>query len=135
MGNPPSPPVAPQPTGNDRVAPSSGDTPVLEEAENWSAKTKGLVRRAERSHRRIPGLRKIPLRAIGIILFIAFLNVVVWVAAAIVLVCVVPFYTHSVACQLVANEVEYQRYHPYVQSLPIEQVELRALVNINDLPL
>lgn len=50
----------------------------------WTAKA--LVRQAEKSHRRLPGIRKIPLPAIGIILFIAFLNVVVWIAAAIVLV-------------------------------------------------
>ncbi|RAH41719.1 NicO-domain-containing protein [Aspergillus brunneoviolaceus CBS 621.78] len=49
----------------------------------WTAKA--LVRQAEKSHRRLPGIRKIPLPAIGIILFIAFLNVVVWIAAAIVL--------------------------------------------------
>lgn len=54
--------------------------------QKWSAKTREIVRRAERSHARIPVLRKIPLRAIVIILFIAFLNVVVWVAAAILLV-------------------------------------------------
>jgi hypothetical protein len=34
----------------------------------------------------MPGIRKIPLRAIGIILFIALLNAIVWIAAAIVLV-------------------------------------------------
>lgn len=50
----------------------------------WSLQP--LIRHAERSHGRMPGIRRIPLRAIGIILFIAFLNVVVWIAAAIVLV-------------------------------------------------
>lgn len=45
-----------------------------------------LLRRAERSHRRLPVLRKIPLPAIGIILLIAAINVVVWVVAGIVLV-------------------------------------------------
>ncbi|KAL2005438.1 hypothetical protein VTN00DRAFT_2649 [Thermoascus crustaceus] len=44
-----------------------------------------LLRRAERSHRRLPVLRKVPLPAIGIILLIAVINVVVWVVAGIVL--------------------------------------------------
>lgn len=51
----------------------------------WSPKV--LIQRAERSHSRVPILRKIPFRAVAIILFIAFLNVIVWIAAAIVLVC------------------------------------------------
>lgn len=50
----------------------------------WSPQV--LIRQAERSHRRLPGIRKIPLRAIAIILFIALLNVLVWIAAAVVLV-------------------------------------------------
>ena len=58
----------------------------LDSDRRWSLQL--LIRHAERSHSRMPGIRKIPLRAIGIILFIAFLNVVVWIAAAIVLVCV-----------------------------------------------
>lgn len=51
----------------------------------WNIKK--FVKQAERSHRRLPGLKKVPLPAIAIILFIAFINVVVWIAAAIVLVC------------------------------------------------
>lgn len=47
---------------------------------------RALIQQAERSHRRLPGIRKVPLRAIAVILFIAFLNVLVWVAAAVVLV-------------------------------------------------
>lgn len=50
----------------------------------WSLQP--LLRHAERSHQKMPGIRKIPLRAIGIILFIALLNAIVWIAAAIVLV-------------------------------------------------
>ncbi|CAK97137.1 uncharacterized protein An12g04470 [Aspergillus niger] len=49
----------------------------------WNIKK--FVKQAERSHRRLPGLKKVPLPAIAIILFIAFINVVVWIAAAIVL--------------------------------------------------
>lgn len=50
----------------------------------WSPKQ--LLRRAERSHNRVPLLRKIPFRSLAIILFIALLNAIVWVAAGIVLV-------------------------------------------------
>ncbi|KAL1999359.1 hypothetical protein VTN02DRAFT_4641 [Thermoascus thermophilus] len=53
-------------------------------AQKTSLRT-SLLRRAERSHRRLPVLRKIPLPAIGIILLIAAVNVVVWVVAGIVL--------------------------------------------------
>lgn len=45
-----------------------------------------LIKQVEHSHRRLPGIRKIPLRAIAIIFFIAFVNVLVWIAAAVVLV-------------------------------------------------
>ncbi|EPS29424.1 hypothetical protein PDE_04373 [Penicillium oxalicum 114-2] len=44
-----------------------------------------LIHKAERHHRRVPGIRKIPLRAIGIILLVALINIIVWIAAAIVL--------------------------------------------------
>lgn len=47
---------------------------------------KMLIQRVERSHSRLPFVRKIPFRALAIILLIALLNVVVWIAAAIVLV-------------------------------------------------
>ncbi|KAL2872583.1 high-affinity nickel-transport protein-domain-containing protein [Aspergillus lucknowensis] len=49
----------------------------------WSAKS--LIRHAERSHGRLPGIRKIPIRSIGVILLVALVNVIVWVAVAIVL--------------------------------------------------
>lgn len=45
-----------------------------------------LLRYAERSHSRLPVLRKIPLRALGIIGVIALLNAAVWIATSIVLV-------------------------------------------------
>lgn len=64
---------------------SPADSPSLDSDRKWSLQP--LLRSAERSHGRIPGIRKIPLRAIGIIALIAFLNILVWVAAAIVLVC------------------------------------------------
>lgn len=96
MGNPPSPTPAPLPNTPTTAAaytieadsqPAVEDT--VEDSSNskkWTLKTREILHRVERSHDRIPVLRKIPLRAIGIILFIAFLNVIVWIAAAIMLV-------------------------------------------------
>ncbi|CAG8073816.1 unnamed protein product [Penicillium nalgiovense] len=59
------------------------DTQSLNYAKRWSLQP--LLRHAERSHSRMPGIQKIPLRAILIIALIAILNIIVWVAAAIVL--------------------------------------------------
>ncbi|KAJ5170818.1 Nickel/cobalt transporter high-affinity [Penicillium coprophilum] len=59
------------------------DSRSLDSDRKWSLQP--LLRSAERSHSKMPGIRKIPLRAIGIIALIAFLNILVWVAAAIVL--------------------------------------------------
>ncbi|KAL3439575.1 high-affinity nickel-transport protein-domain-containing protein [Aspergillus tetrazonus] len=62
------------------------DPPVIEsdlDDKKWIAKS--LIRHAERSHSRLPGIRKVPLRSIAVILLVAFVNVVVWVAVAIVL--------------------------------------------------
>ncbi|KAJ5669038.1 hypothetical protein N7462_010108 [Penicillium macrosclerotiorum] len=59
------------------------DERSMDSERKWSMKP--LLQKAERQHKRLPGIRKIPLRAIAIILFIAFLNAIVWVAAAIVL--------------------------------------------------
>ncbi|KAJ5084123.1 hypothetical protein NUU61_008702 [Penicillium alfredii] len=64
-------------------ADDTADSQSLNSERRWSLKP--LLRHAERSHSRVPGIRKIPLRAIGIILFIALLNAIVWIAAAIVL--------------------------------------------------
>ncbi|KAL4878999.1 high-affinity nickel-transport protein-domain-containing protein [Aspergillus karnatakaensis] len=64
--------------------------PALEQHEydhtddkKWS--TKALIRHAERSHSRMPGIRKVPLRSIAVILLVALVNVVVWIGVAIVL--------------------------------------------------
>lgn len=46
-----------------------------------------FIEKAEKSHNRVPVLRRIPLPAIGIILLVALVNVAVWIAAAVVLVC------------------------------------------------
>ncbi|PYH43108.1 NicO-domain-containing protein [Aspergillus saccharolyticus JOP 1030-1] len=69
----------------DSSSPSPGETSSVHDTLDRKWTPKFLVQQAEKSHRRLPGIRKIPLSAIGIILFIAFLNVVVWIAAAIVL--------------------------------------------------
>ncbi|OAX84955.1 hypothetical protein ACJ72_00681 [Emergomyces africanus] len=53
--------------------------------DNVNSLKRSLLRKAKKSHNRVPGLRKIPLPALGIILLIAAVNIVVWVAAAIVL--------------------------------------------------
>lgn len=79
---------------------SSAPEPVITSVDNdssdgsdhvekkWSPKV--LIQRAERSHSRLPFIRKIPFRALAIIFFIAFLNALVWIAAAIVLVSIAP---------------------------------------------
>ncbi|OKP10891.1 High-affinity nickel transport protein nic1 [Penicillium subrubescens] len=59
------------------------DIESIDSDRKWSLKP--LIHKAERQHRRLPGIRKIPLRAIAIILLIAFINIIVWIAAAIVL--------------------------------------------------
>ncbi|KAJ5765261.1 hypothetical protein N7520_004820 [Penicillium odoratum] len=59
------------------------DSTSLESDKKWSLQP--LIRKVERSHSRMPGIRKIPFRAIAIITLIAFLNIIVWVAAAVVL--------------------------------------------------
>lgn len=70
-----------------------GDNIVVEiDAQNQSDDKKwstanSLIRRAEHSHSRLPGIRKIPLRSIGVILLVALVNVLVWIAVAVVLVC------------------------------------------------
>lgn len=70
-----------------------GDNIVVEiDAQNQNDDKKwttanSLIRRAEHSHSRLPGIRKIPLRSIGVILLVALVNVLVWIAVAVVLVC------------------------------------------------
>ncbi|PLB36015.1 HoxN/HupN/NixA family nickel/cobalt transporter [Aspergillus candidus] len=46
---------------------------------------KNLVRRVEHSHSRLPGIRKVPFPALAIISFVALVNILVWIAAAVVL--------------------------------------------------
>ncbi|OJD10785.1 hypothetical protein ACJ73_09698, partial [Blastomyces percursus] len=60
--------------------------PELDEDDNVKSLKRSLLRKARRSHSRVPGLRKIPLPALGIILLVAVVNAVVWVAAGIVMV-------------------------------------------------
>jgi high-affinity nickel-transport protein len=47
---------------------------------------KKLLQRAEITHGRIPGIKKIPLPAIGIIGLVASINLLVWAVCGIVLV-------------------------------------------------
>ncbi|KAB8219930.1 high-affinity nickel-transport protein-domain-containing protein [Aspergillus novoparasiticus] len=62
---------------------SMSDSQSVDTKSKWTPKS--LIRHAERSHSRIPGVRKIPFPALAIILFIAFINVAVWIAVAVVL--------------------------------------------------
>ncbi|KAL2368212.1 hypothetical protein RJ035_002274 [Blastomyces gilchristii] len=60
--------------------------PELEEDDdNVKSLKHSLLCKAKRSHNRVPGLRRIPLPALGIILLVAVVNAVVWAAAGIVL--------------------------------------------------
>lgn len=47
---------------------------------------KYVQNKAHLYHERIPGVRKLPLAAIGIIVAVAFANALAWVATGIVLV-------------------------------------------------
>lgn len=49
--------------------------------------------RAEKIHARIPAVKKIPLSAIAIILFIALINMLVWAICGVVLVCSPPLFS------------------------------------------
>lgn len=72
---------------------------------------KSLLGRVERSHRSWPGIRKIPLPAIGIIALIAIVNVVVWIAAAIVLVRLALFIIISqICCDSIALVFKFEKY-------------------------
>lgn len=103
MPETPSDTISPAPTDQnainvfgDALAAADGeDTDTVSDNEDEDKSMKrSLLRRAEKSHSRLPGIRKIPLRAIGIILLIALVNAIVWVAAAIVLVCVLLITDH-----------------------------------------
>jgi high-affinity nickel-transport protein len=72
---------------SDSLPPPSPTESQHEETDDKKWSTKSLIRHAERSHSRLPGIRKVPIRSIGVILLVALVNVVVWVAVAIVLVC------------------------------------------------
>ncbi|CEL01046.1 Putative High-affinity nickel transport protein [Aspergillus calidoustus] len=70
---------------SDSLPPPSPTESQHEETDDKKWSTKSLIRHAERSHSRLPGIRKVPIRSIGVILLVALVNVVVWVAVAIVL--------------------------------------------------
>jgi high-affinity nickel-transport protein len=48
---------------------------------------KAVSVKATDTHARVPGLKKLPFPAFAIIVFLIFVNIAVWVAAGIVLVC------------------------------------------------
>jgi hypothetical protein len=81
-------PTSPPPSAPEPISPlghhEDNQTETLDD-KKWS--TKSLIRHAERSHSKLPGIRKVPLRSIAVILLVAVVNVVVWVAVAVVLVC------------------------------------------------
>ena len=56
---------------------------MMETICHWRAK---LESRASQSHAQIPGLRKLPLPALGIILLLVFVNMLTWAAVGVVLV-------------------------------------------------
>ncbi|KAL4959244.1 HoxN/HupN/NixA family nickel/cobalt transporter, partial [Aspergillus stella-maris] len=64
-------------------SPALSDAAMLNDDKKWTPKS--LIRHAERGHSRLPGLRKIPFRSIGVILLVAVVNVLVWIAVAVVL--------------------------------------------------
>ncbi|KAL4958564.1 hypothetical protein BDW69DRAFT_190850 [Aspergillus filifer] len=64
-------------------SPALSDAAMLGDDKKWTPKS--LIRHAERGHSRLPGIRKIPFRSIGVILLVAVVNVFVWIAVAVVL--------------------------------------------------
>jgi nickel/cobalt transporter (NiCoT) family protein len=71
--------VAPDPTPQEEEIPNN--TPSRE-----LSMKKRFLRKATENHGKLPGVRRIPLPAIGIIGLIAVVNMIVWVVAGIVLV-------------------------------------------------
>ena len=52
-----------------------------------------MMRKIQTTHSQMPGVRKVPLRAIGIIVLIAVINTGVWICMGIILV------SHGQFCQ------------------------------------
>lgn len=50
-----------------------------------------LTRQASAFHEKVPGVKKLPFSAVAIIVILILVNVAVWVAAGIVLVCIPPY--------------------------------------------
>jgi hypothetical protein len=67
------------------------DSGGLEQQQQQQQIRKSFLGRAQRTHRRLPGINKIPLPAIFIIVVVAMVNVVTWAVAGIVLVSQSPF--------------------------------------------
>ena len=67
----------------------SRTAPVTTAGRNGRAKlllSKEILKQIESSHGRIPGIKKVPLPAIGIIAIVALINVIVWVVVGVLLV-------------------------------------------------
>lgn len=67
--------------------PAEAYEPISHDSDDVASHKHSLLAKAERSHKKVPGLRKIPLPAIGIILLVALVNGLVWVVAGVLLVC------------------------------------------------
>ena len=70
------------PPAEDNIPPLVDDHGTVREV----SLKKSLLRKAATHHERVPGLRRMPLPALGIILLLVIVNLVVWVGVGIVLV-------------------------------------------------
>lgn len=59
-----------------------------------------LLQRAKTTHGRIPGIKKVPLPAIGIIGLVALINLLVWAVCGIVLVSSRNLFLHNIILKL-----------------------------------
>jgi high-affinity nickel-transport protein len=87
---------------SDALPDRNNSSNITDDEERRSIK-KVFLRRAETTHGKLPGIRKIPLPAIGIIVLIALINLVVWAVVGIVLVrlvlievCIAKLTTYSI---------------------------------------
>jgi hypothetical protein len=67
-----------------------------------------------RLHSKVPYLRRVPVNAVGIILFVALVNVIVWIICGIILV-------SSVSCKgrgITLTLLHYKASHTYVNPIP-----------------
>ena len=72
---------------NDAELPDDFSTDESARGPKW---LKIVSAKASNTHSKVPGLKKLPFPAVAIIALLIFVNIAVWVAAGIVLVCVSP---------------------------------------------